>query len=149
MTKHTPPPAGGEPDRIIDEPLAEALSRRYLAYALSVITDRALPDVRDGLKPVQRRILFAMYDGLGLTADSRYVKCMKICGDTTGNLHPHGDAACYEALVRLAQDFTLRYPLVDGWGNFGSIIGLPPAAGSSPGPCAMRCASAFSSACCW
>src|SRR5262245_18619375 len=69
-----------------------------------------------------------MFDGLGLKADSRYVKSMKICGDTTGNYHPHGDVACYEALVRLAQDFTLRYPLVDGWGNFGSIMGLPPAA---------------------
>lgn len=115
-------------DRIKYVSISHETRQRYLNYALSVITARALPDVRDGLKPVQRRILFAMYDGLGLTAESRYVKCMKISGDTTGNFHPHGDVACYEALVRMAQDFTLRYPLVDGWGNFGSVIGLPPAA---------------------
>jgi DNA gyrase subunit A len=115
-------------DRIKYVSISQETRQRYLNYALSVITARALPDVRDGLKPVQRRILYAMYDGLGLTAESRYVKCMKISGDTTGNFHPHGDVACYEALVRMAQDFTLRYPLVDGWGNFGSVIGLPAAA---------------------
>lgn len=119
---------GSGGDRIKYVSISQETRQRYLNYALSVITARALPDVRDGLKPVQRRILFAMYDGLGLTADSRYVKSMKICGDTTGDYHPHGDVACYEALVRMAQDFTLRYPLVDGWGNFGSVIGLPPAA---------------------
>ncbi len=121
-------PEGNGGDRIKYVSISQETRQRYLNYALSVITARALPDVRDGLKPVQRRILFAMYDGLGLTADARYAKCMKISGDTTGNYHPHGDVACYEALVRMAQDFTLRYPLVDGWGNFGSVIGLPPAA---------------------
>jgi DNA gyrase subunit A len=102
--------------------------RRYLNYALSVITSRALPDVRDGLKPVQRRILYVMYNRLRLTADGKTRKCAKICGDTTGSFHPHGDTAVYDALVRLAQDFTLRYPLVVGQGNFGSIMGLRPAA---------------------
>lgn len=127
-TNGTAPRESGSGDQIKYVSISQETRQRYLNYALSVITSRALPDVRDGLKPVQRRILFAMYDGLGLTADSRYVKSMKICGDTTGDYHPHGDVACYEALARLAQDFTLRYPLVDGWGNFGSVIGLPPAA---------------------
>lgn len=121
-------PRGTGSDRIEYVSISQETRKRYLNYALSVITARALPDARDGLKPVQRRILFAMYDGLHLTADAKYVKCMKICGETIGNYHPHGDVACYEALVRMAQDFTLRYPLVAGWGNFGSIIGLPPAA---------------------
>src|SRR5438477_8903405 len=116
----------------LETDLREAAEERYLNYAMSVITSRALPDARDGLKPVQRRILFAMYDGLHLTADAKYVKCAKICGDTTGNYHPHGDIACYEALVRMAQDFTLRYPLISGWGNFGSINGLPAAAARYP-----------------
>lgn len=102
--------------------------RRYLNYALSVITSRALPDVRDGLKPVQRRILYVMYDGLRLLASGKTRKCAKICGDTTGSYHPHGDTAVYDALVRLAQDFTLRYPLVIGQGNFGSLMGLRAAA---------------------
>jgi DNA gyrase subunit A len=107
--------------------LSQETRRRYLNYAMSVISSRALPDVRDGLKPVQRRILFVMYDGLRLLHDSKYIKCAKISGDTIGNYHPHGDAPVYDALVRLAQDFTLRYPLIDGWGNFGSLMGLPPA----------------------
>ena len=103
--------------------------RRYLNYALSVISSRALPDVRDGLKPVQRRILYVMYKSpLSLRADSKTRKCAKICGDTTGSFHPHGDTAVYDALVRLAQNFSLRYPLVIGQGNFGSIMGLRPAA---------------------
>jgi len=119
---------GAPSDRTEYVSISQETRRRYLNYALSVITARALPDVRDGLKPVQRRLLFAMYDGLRLSADSRYVKCMKICGETTGNYHPHGDVACYEALARMAQNFSLRYPLVDGWGNFGSVMGLPPAA---------------------
>jgi DNA gyrase subunit A len=101
---------------------------RYLKYALSVITARALPDVRDGLKPVQRRILYTMYHDLHLYADGRPRKCAKIVGDVTGNYHPHGTAAAYEALVRLAQDFVLRRPLVDGQGNFGSVDGDAPAA---------------------
>lgn len=103
--------------------------RRYLNYALSVITSRALPDVRDGLKPVQRRILYVMYSSpLSLRANGKSRKCAKICGDTTGSYHPHGDTAVYDALVRLAQDFSLRYPLVIGQGNFGSIMGLRSAA---------------------
>jgi DNA gyrase subunit A len=101
---------------------------RYLNYAMSVITSRALPDVRDGLKPVQRRILFTMYHDLHLTFDGRPRKCAKIIGDVTGNYHPHGGAAAYEALVRLAQNFVMRAPLVHGQGNFGSVDGDPPAA---------------------
>ncbi|HEX6984863.1 MAG TPA: DNA gyrase subunit A, partial [Planctomycetaceae bacterium] len=108
--------------------LSQETRRRYLNYALSVITSRALPDIRDGLKPVQRRILYVMYHDLHLGAGAKPRKCAKICGDTTGNYHPHGEAAVYEALVRLAQDFTLREPLVDGQGNFGSVLGLPAAA---------------------
>lgn len=109
-------------------PISDETRRRYLNYALSVITSRALPDVRDGLKPVQRRILYVMYDRLRLTTDAKTRKCAKICGDTTGSFHPHGEVAVYEALVRMAQDFTLRYPLVVGQGNFGSIMGLRAAA---------------------
>ncbi len=120
--------SNGETDRIEYVPLSQETRRRYLNYAMSVITSRALPDVRDGLKPVQRRILYVMFDGLRLTPDSKPIKCAKISGDTSGNYHPHGTAAIYEALVRLAQDFTLRYPLIHGQGNFGSFIGLPPAA---------------------
>jgi DNA gyrase subunit A len=117
------PPAGG------DEAVAlhEAAEARYLNYALSVITSRALPDVRDGLKPVQRRILFTMWQQ-GLTADVKHRKCAKVVGDVMGNYHPHGDAALYETLVRMAQPFSLRYPLVDGSGNFGSLDGDPAAA---------------------
>ena len=95
---------------------------RYLNYALSVITSRALPDVRDGLKPVQRRILYTMWQQ-NLTADAKHRKCAKVVGDVMGNYHPHGDSALYETLVRMAQSFSLRYPLVDGSGNFGSLDG--------------------------
>lgn len=101
---------------------------RYLIYALSVITARAIPDVRDGLKPVQRRILYTMFNDLRLTFDGRPRKCAKIVGDVTGNYHPHGTTAAYEALVRLAQDFVMRVPLVVGQGNFGSVDGDAPAA---------------------
>ncbi len=110
---------GGGPEAI---PLHEAAQARYLNYALSVITSRALPDVRDGLKPVQRRILFTMWQQ-NLTADAKHRKCAKVVGDVMGNYHPHGDAALYETLVRMAQPFSLRYPLVDGSGNFGSLDG--------------------------
>ncbi len=103
-------------------PLHEAAQSRYLNYALSVITSRALPDVRDGLKPVQRRILYTMWQQ-GLTADAKHRKCAKVVGDVMGSFHPHGDAAIYETLVRMAQPFALRYPLVDGSGNFGSLDG--------------------------
>src|SRR6478752_2174235 len=102
--------------------LHEAAQSRYLNYALSVITSRALPDVRDGLKPVQRRILYTMWQQ-NLTADAKHRKCAKVVGDVMGNYHPHGDAALYETLVRMAQPFSLRYPLVDGSGNFGSLDG--------------------------
>ena len=102
--------------------LHEAAQARYLNYALSVITARALPDVRDGLKPVQRRILYTMWQQ-NLTADAKHRKCAKVVGDVMGNYHPHGDAAIYETLVRMAQSFSLRYPLVDGSGNFGSLDG--------------------------
>jgi len=101
--------------------------RRYLTYALSVITARALPDVRDGLKPVQRRILYTMYHDLHLTFDEQPRKCAKIVGDVIGNYHPHSDDAAYEALVRLAQDWVMRMPLVKGQGNFGSVDGDAPA----------------------
>ena len=107
--------------------LKDALEQRYLAYALSTITQRALPDVRDGLKPVHRRILYAMRE-LGLDPDKGYRKCAKIVGETMGNYHPHGNQAIYDALARLAQDFAVRYPLVDGQGNFGNIDGDNPAA---------------------
>ena len=103
------------------------MKKSYLDYAMSVIVARAIPDVRDGLKPVQRRILVAMND-LGLASNRGYRKCAKICGDTSGNYHPHGEAVIYPTLVRLAQPFNLRYPLVDGQGNFGSVDGDPPAA---------------------
>src|ERR671921_2991939 len=116
----TPPRGGG--DRIIDEPLSEALSRRYLAYALSVITDRALPDVRDGLKPVQRRVLYAMRE-MRLNPEAAARKCAKVVGEVMGGYHPHGDQSIYDTLVRMAQDFAQRYPLVDGQGNFGNIDG--------------------------
>jgi DNA gyrase subunit A len=108
--------------------ITQETRRRYLNYALSVIMSRALPDVRDGLKPVQRRILYTMYHDLHLHADGRTRKCSKIVGDVTGNYHPHGGTAVYEALVRLAQDFVMRVRLVDGEGNFGSVDGDPPAA---------------------
>jgi DNA gyrase subunit A len=114
----TRPPGSGE-ERVA---LHEAAQARYLNYALSVITARALPDVRDGLKPVQRRILYTMWQQ-NLTADAKYRKCAKVVGDVMGNYHPHGDAALYETLVRMAQPFSLRYPLVDGSGNFGSLDG--------------------------
>jgi topoisomerase-4 subunit A len=109
-------------DDIRPEPLASALSERYLAYALSTITQRALPDARDGLKPVHRRILYGMRR-LGLNPGSAPKKCAKVVGDVMGAFHPHGDQAIYDALVRLAQDFSVRYPLVDGQGNFGNVDG--------------------------
>ena len=112
-------PGGNDPSVVA---LHEAAQARYLNYALSVITSRALPDVRDGMKPVQRRILFTMWQQ-NLTADVKHRKCAKVVGDVMGNYHPHGDSALYETLVRMAQPFSLRYPLVDGSGNFGSLDG--------------------------
>lgn len=107
--------------------ISQEMKKSYLNYAMSVIVSRALPDVRDGLKPVHRRILFAMHE-MGLTHQSKYVKSATVAGEVMGKYHPHGDAPIYDALVRLAQDFSIRYPLIDGQGNFGSIDGDPPAA---------------------
>src|SRR5438046_2534650 len=120
MSKTTilsPPPPPIEPIKLRD-----ALEERYLAYALSTIMGRALPDVRDGLKPVHRRILHAMRE-LKLDPDGAYKKCARVVGDVIGKYHPHGDQAVYDALVRLAQGLAQRYPLVDGQGNFGNIDG--------------------------
>src|SRR5665213_3252466 len=121
MNEHVPP-APDDAGRILDEPLSDALSRRYLAYALSTITQRALPDVRDGLKPVHRRLLFAMRQ-LKLDPNGSAKKSARVVGDVIGKYHPHGDVAVYDALVRLAQDFAQRYRLIDGQGNFGNIDG--------------------------
>ena len=116
------------PDQKIETSyLVHEMEQSYIEYAMSVIVGRALPDVRDGLKPVHRRILYAMYES-GLTSDKPFKKSATCVGDVLGRYHPHGDASVYDALVRLAQDFSMRYPLVDGHGNFGSIDGDPPAA---------------------
>ena len=109
-------------DAIVDEKFESALSERYLVYALSTITARSLPDVRDGLKPVHRRLLWAMRL-LKLDPAAAYKKCARVVGDTIGKYHPHGDQSVYDAMVRLAQTFSLRYPLVDGQGNFGNVDG--------------------------
>lgn len=122
MTDNTDIITPNEGGKIINEPFDRALESRYLVYALSTITSRALPDVRDGLKPVQRRIIHAMGE-LGLDSDARFKKCAKIVGDVMGKFHPHGDSAIYDTMVRLAQDFSVRYRLVDGQGNFGNIDG--------------------------
>src|SRR5690606_16992434 len=115
-------PTVPEAERIQEEPFSEALSTRYLTYALSTIMARSLPDVRDGLKPVHRRLLWAMRL-LKLDPGQGYKKCARVVGDVIGKYHPHGDVAVYDAMVRLAQSFSLRYPLVDGQGNFGNIDG--------------------------
>ncbi len=120
-------PSGREPSDVRPITIAEEMKRSYLDYAMSVIVSRALPDVRDGLKPVHRRILFAMSE-LGLDWNKKYVKSARIVGEVMGKYHPHGNLAIYDALVRMAQEFSLRVPLVDGQGNFGSIDGDPPAA---------------------
>ncbi|MFM7228581.1 MAG: DNA gyrase subunit A [Synechococcus sp.] len=128
MTDSTGPTnPGGSSERIIQTDLRNEMSRSYLEYAMSVIVGRALPDARDGLKPVHRRILYAMYE-LGLTADRPYRKCARVVGEVLGKYHPHGDTAVYDALVRMAQDFSMRAPLIDGHGNFGSVDNDPPAA---------------------
>ncbi|WP_010137657.1 DNA topoisomerase IV subunit A [Oceanicola sp. S124] len=120
-------PTPGPAESLLAEPLRRAIGERYLTYALSTIMHRALPDARDGLKPVHRRILYAMRE-LKLSPSSRFRKSSKISGDVMGNYHPHGDTAIYDAMARLAQDFNVRYPLVDGQGNFGNIDGDNPAA---------------------
>ena len=111
-----------DPEEIRETRLADALSERYLSYALSTIMSRSLPDVRDGLKPVHRRLLYAMRQ-LKLDPSSGYKKCARVVGDVMGKYHPHGDQSIYDAMVRLAQEFAQRYPLVDGQGNFGNIDG--------------------------
>ena len=114
-------------NRVVNRDIEKEMRESFLAYSMSVIVSRALPDVRDGLKPVHRRILYTMYEN-GLTPEKEYRKCADTVGTVLGRYHPHGDASVYDALVRLAQDFSLRYPLVDGHGNFGSLDGDPPAA---------------------
>src|SRR5580693_4940006 len=125
MAETTPPSPPA--DRIENLQIEQELQDSYLTYAMSTIMDRALPDVRDGLKPSQRRILVSMND-LNLGPRAKHYKCAKICGDTSGNYHPHGDQVIYPTLVRLAQHWNMRYRLVDGQGNFGSINPDPPAA---------------------
>src|ERR671924_1562433 len=120
---------GGSPGAANIQPIniEEEMRRSYLDYSMSVIIGRALPDVRDGLKPVHRRILYAMHTE-GLQYNKRYSKCAGVVGEVLKKYHPHGDSAVYDALVRLAQEWNLRYPLIDGQGNFGSVDGDPPAA---------------------
>ena len=124
MVTTLPAPTNGHihPVRIQDE-----MRTSYLSYAMSVIVSRALPDVRDGLKPVQRRILYAMQE-MGIRNNTAHKKSARIVGEVLGKYHPHGDSSVYDALVRLAQPFSLRYPLIDGQGNYGSVDGDPPAA---------------------
>src|SRR5262245_6569440 len=124
MAQHLIPPRDGDVEEIA---LREALEERYLQYALSTITGRALPDARDGLKPVHRRLLYAMQQ-LRLDPGAGFKKCARVVGDVIGKFHPHGDQAVYDAMVRLAQDFAQRYPLIEGQGNFGNIDGDNPAA---------------------
>src|SRR6201995_2571262 len=114
-------------DRIIPIDIDEEMRSAYIDYSMSVIVSRALPDVRDGLKPVHRRVLFGMLD-LGLSNNKPYKKSARIVGEVLGKYHPHGDTSVYDAMVRMAQDWSLRYPLVDGQGNFGNIDDDPPAA---------------------
>src|ERR1700692_4268685 len=124
MGKQLIPPPSGNVEEVA---LRDALEERYLAYALSTIMHRALPDARDGLKPVHRRLLYAMQQ-LRLDPGAAFKKCARVVGDVIGKFHPHGDQSVYDALVRLAQDFAQRYPLIDGQGNFGNIDGANPAA---------------------
>jgi DNA gyrase subunit A len=112
---------------IKDREIVEEMQNSYIDYAMSVIIARAIPDVRDGLKPVQRRILYAMHED-GLRHNAKFRKSANVIGSVLGRYHPHGDASVYDAMVRMAQDFSFRYPLVDGQGNFGSIDSDPPAA---------------------
>src|SRR5262247_4222995 len=116
-----------EHQSIVPRNISSEMKEAYLNYAMSVITSRALPDVRDGLKPVHRRILYTMHR-LGLDWNKKHMKSSKVVGDTMGDYHPHGNQAIYDALVRMAQDFSMRVPLIDGQGNFGSVDGDPPAA---------------------
>ncbi|MGE3833048.1 MAG: DNA gyrase subunit A, partial [Parvibaculaceae bacterium] len=121
------PTSSGNPGEIAPISIEDEMKKSYLDYAMSVIVSRALPDVRDGLKPVHRRILYTMHEN-GFTPDKPYKKSARVVGDVMGKYHPHGNLAIYDALVRMAQDFSLRLPLIDGQGNFGSVDGDPPAA---------------------
>src|SRR5499425_1505007 len=124
----TPPaPPAPPPSNLVPINIEDEMRRSYVDYAMSVIIGRALPDVRDGLKPVHRRILYGMRE-MGLASNRAYRKCAKIVGDVMGNYHPHGDSPIYEAMVRMAQDFSMRLQLIDGQGNFGSMDDDPPAA---------------------
>jgi DNA gyrase subunit A len=116
-----------EKERIKIVDIEEEMKSSYIDYSMSVIVSRALPDVRDGMKPVHRRVLFGMRE-LGVTASKAYKKSARIVGEVLGKYHPHGDSSVYYAMVRMAQEWSLRYPLVDGQGNFGSVDGDPPAA---------------------
>src|SRR4030088_2680502 len=127
MADDVTPPGEIGPGTVLAKSLLEEMQTSYMDYAMSVIIARALPEVRNGLKPVQRRILYAM-NGAGATSGSRYKKCAAYVGDVLKLYHPHGDTAVYDALVRMAQPFSLSYPLIDGQGNFGSVDGDPPAA---------------------
>src|SRR4030095_16705728 len=120
-------PQGPGAANVLPINIEDEMRKSYLDYSMSVIIGRALPDVRDGWKPVHRRILYAMYD-MGLLHNKKHVKCAKVVGEGLGKYHPHGDTALYDALVRMAQPFSLRYPLVHGQANFGSVEGDPPAA---------------------
>ena len=124
------PPGGGDRDSVEPVDIQVEMERSFLEYSMSVIVSRALPDVRDGLKPVHRRILYSMWD-TGLRPDRPHVKCATVVGDVMARFHPHGDTAIYDALARMAQDFSLRHPLIDGHGDFGSP-------GPNDGPAAMR-----------
>src|SRR6201996_2780587 len=125
----TPPPGDGGPGAANIQPIniEEEMRRSYLDYSMSVIIGRALPEIRDGLKPVPRRILYAMQD-MGVLHNRKHMKCAGVVGECLKKYHPHGDSAVYDALVRLAQPWSMRYPLIDGQGNFGSVDGDPPAA---------------------
>src|ERR1700677_2840661 len=127
MTDTTLPPGDGPVDRVEPVDIQQEMQRSYIDYAMSVIVGRALPEVRDGLKPVHRRVLYAMYDS-GFRPDRSHAKSARSVAETMGNYHPHGDASIYDTLVRMAQPWSLRYPLIDGQGNFGSIDGDSPAA---------------------
>src|ERR1700716_297399 len=127
MADDVTPPGEIGPGTVLAKSLLEEMQTSYMDYAMSVIISRALPDVRDGLKPVQRRILYAM-NGAGATSASRYRKCAAFVGDVLKLYHPHSDASVYDALVRMAQPFSLRYPLIDGQGNFGPRKEAPPPA---------------------
>src|SRR2546427_7309200 len=127
MADDVTPPTEIGPGTVLAKSLLEEMQTSYMDYAMSVIIARALPDARDGLKPVQRRIIYAMQQ-VGAAPGSRYKKCAAFVGEVLKDYHPHSDVAVYDALVRMAQPFSLRYPLVDGQGNFGSVDGDPPAA---------------------